>query len=130
MAGKNPYYGPEAIETFRQLLEEKRAEALEELEYCKKELEEGLSQASGDSSTYSFHMADQGTDAQEREKTFMFASRQGKYLQQVEAALDRIEAGTYGVCVECGGQIREVRLKVVPTAKLCIKCKPPEDDSR
>jgi len=130
MAAKNPFYGPEELEEFRELLSDKRAEALEELEYCKKELEEGLSQASGDSSTYSFHMADQGTDAQEREKTFMFASRQGKYLQQVEAALERVENGSYGVCVECGGQIRAVRLRVVPTAKLCINCKPVDDDSR
>lgn len=130
MAGKNPYYGEAELASFREFLEEKRAEALEELEYCKKELEEGLSQASGDSSTYSFHMADQGTDAQEREKTFMFASRQGKYLQQVEAALDRVENGTYGLCIQCGGQIMPPRLKVVPTAKLCIKCKPVEDDTR
>lgn len=130
MAGKTNYYSEEELESFRKSLEEKRAEAIEELEYCKKELEEGLSQASGDSSTYSFHMADQGTDAQEREKTFMFAARQGKYLQQVEAAIERIQSGGYGVCVQCGGQIQAPRLKVVPTAKLCIKCKPSEDDSR
>jgi DnaK suppressor protein len=122
--GKNPYYDAKQLETFRKRLAAKRDEALEELAYCRKELEEGLSQASGDSSTYSFHMADQGTDAQEREKTFMFASRQGKYIQTVEGALERIADGSYGVCSSCGGQISEYRLKVVPTAKLCIKCKP------
>ena len=50
-------------------------------------------------------MADQGTDAQEREKTFMFASRQGRYLQNIEAALERIDTGSYGVCSGCGDQI-------------------------
>lgn len=122
--GKNPYYNARQLEAFRKRLDAKRQEAVEELAYCRKELEEGLSQASGDSSTYSFHMADQGTDAQEREKTFMFASRQGKFIQTVEAALERIAEGTYGVCTSCGGQINEHRLAVVPTAKLCINCKP------
>jgi RNA polymerase-binding protein DksA len=124
---QNPYFTPEQLEEFRLLLLEKRREALEELEYCKKELEEGLSQASGDSSTYSFHMADQGTDAQEQEKTFMFASRQGKFVQTVDMALERLEKGRYGVCTQCGGKIDEHRLRIVPTAKLCIQCKSPEE---
>lgn len=124
---QNLYYTPEELEEFRQILLEKRREALEELEYCKKELEEGLSQASGDSSTYSFHMADQGTDAQEQEKTFMFASRQGKFVQTVDAALERLEKGRYGICAQCGGQIPVHRLRIVPTAKLCVDCKTPEE---
>lgn len=123
----NPYFTLEQLEAFRQILLEKRQEALEELDYCKKELEEGLSQASGDSSTYSFHMADQGTDAQEQEKTFMFASRQGKFVQTVDSALERIDKGRYGVCSQCGGKIDEPRLRIVPTAKLCINCKTPEE---
>lgn len=123
----NPFYSPEQLEEFRQILLERRKEALEELDYCKKELEEGLSQAAGDSSTYSFHMADQGTDAQEQEKTFMFASRQGKFVQNVDLALERIENGRYGVCVACGCQIAEQRLRIVPTAKLCVNCKQPEE---
>ncbi|MDP2360321.1 MAG: TraR/DksA family transcriptional regulator [bacterium] len=121
------YYTAEQLEEFRRILLEKRREALEELDYCKKELEEGLSQASGDSSTYSFHMADQGTDAQEQEKTFMFASRQGKFVQTVDAALERIEKGRYGICVKCGCLIAEQRLRIVPTAKLCVDCKTPEE---
>jgi len=124
---QNPFFSPEQLEEFRRILLDKRREALEELEYCKKELEEGLSQASGDSSTYSFHMADQGTDAQEQEKTFMFASRQGKFVQTVDAALERIEKGRYGVCFKCGCKIAEQRLRIVPTAKLCVDCKTPEE---
>jgi RNA polymerase-binding protein DksA len=124
---QNQYYTVEQLEVFKNLLLEKRQEALEELEYCKKELEEGLSHASGDNSTYSFHMADQGTDAQEQEKTFMFASRQGKFLQTADAALERIEKGRYGICSSCSGKIDEGRLRIVLTAKLCINCKTPEE---
>jgi RNA polymerase-binding protein DksA len=72
-------------------------------------------------------MADQGTDAQEQEKTFMFASRQGKFVQTVDAALERIEKGRYGICVKCGCLIAEQRLRIVPTAKLCVDCKTPEE---
>ncbi len=123
MAKKNPHYTAKELERFRQRLDDKRQEAQEELEYCKRELEKSLSEAAGESSTYSFHMADQGTDAQEREKTFMFAARQGKYIQTLESALERIENGTYGVCSKCGSKISEGRLIAVPTAKLCINCK-------
>ena len=123
MAKKNPHYSAKKLAAFQERLEDKRQEAIEELEYCKRELEKSLSEAAGESSTYSFHMADQGTDAQEREKTFMFAARQGKYIQTLEAAIERIENGTYGVCSKCGDQISEGRLRAVPTAKLCINCK-------
>jgi DnaK suppressor protein len=126
MTKKNRHFTEKQIAVFRERLEKKQTEASEELKYCRKELEEGLSNASGGSSTYSFHMADQGTDAQEREKTFMFASRQSQFLQTIEAALERIDAGSYGICTQCGGAIHEVRLKVVPTAKLCMDCKPEE----
>jgi DnaK suppressor protein len=126
MTKKHRYFTEEQLDVFRKNLETKRQEANDELKYCREELEEGLSSASGGSSTYSFHMADQGTDAQEREKTFMFASRQSSFLQTIEAAIDRLAAGTYGICIQCGGPIHEVRLKVVPTAKLCRNCKPEE----
>ncbi len=126
MAKKSKHFTDKQIAVFRERLEKKHKEASDELKYCRDELEEGLSNASGGTSTYSFHMADQGTDAQEREKTFMFASRQSQFLQTIEAALERIEDGSYGTCTECGGAIHEVRLKVVPTAKLCRDCKPEE----
>jgi len=46
-----------------------------------------------------------------------------KDLKDIEDALDKIEAGTYGICEECGKPISEARLKVLPTARLCITCK-------
>ena len=64
-------------------------------------------EASGDHSAYSFHMADQGTDAMEREKAFLFASRDEKYLRQIDAALERIENGTFGICRVTGKEIGE-----------------------
>ncbi len=55
------------LEYWREVLERKLKEANEELEYSRKELESGLSNSSGENSTYSLHMADQGTDNFDRE---------------------------------------------------------------
>ncbi|OGW13792.1 MAG: hypothetical protein A3G93_02260 [Nitrospinae bacterium RIFCSPLOWO2_12_FULL_45_22] len=46
-----------------------------------------------------------------------------KELKGIEDALTKIEAGAYGMCEECGKNISEARLKVLPTARLCINCK-------
>lgn len=43
-------------------------------------------------------------------------------LQQVDAALARVEAGTYGACMKCAKPIPEERLKVNPAAEMCIEC--------
>jgi RNA polymerase-binding protein DksA len=75
-----------------------------------------------ESSTYSTHM-EQGTDANEREKTFLFASREGKFLNHLEDALVRIEKGEYGKCTTCGKLIEKERLEAVPHAQQCLQCK-------
>lgn len=43
-------------------------------------------------------------------------------IQQISAALERLDAGTYGQCVRCGRQIAPARLEVVPHASACIEC--------
>jgi DnaK suppressor protein len=117
-------YSPADREYFRQLIMRKRVELMKELGYLKEtSLETTMDEYSGDNSTYSFHMADQGTDAQEREKAFMLASREGKFLAYLDRALERIEDGTYGICSECGNAISKKRLEAVPHARMCLDCK-------
>ncbi|MBE0414023.1 TraR/DksA C4-type zinc finger protein [Yoonia sp.] len=43
-------------------------------------------------------------------------------LRQIDAALDRIEKVTYGICAKCGGQISDARLELLPATPLCKKC--------
>jgi RNA polymerase-binding protein DksA len=86
--------------------------------------------SSGDLSGYSFHMADAGTDAMEREKAFQFASAEGRMLMEVDAALRRLYSGEYGVCENCGNPIARARLEVMPHARLCISCKEKEERAR
>ncbi len=86
--------------------------------------------ASGDVSSYALHLADQASDFQEREKAFHFASREGRFLHHIEEALIRVKEKDYGTCFECGNDIDIERLKAVPHARLCIKCKMKEEDKK
>jgi len=86
--------------------------------------------SSGDLSGYSFHMADAGTDAMEREKAFQFASAEGRMLMEIDAALRRLYSGEYGVCDTCGNPIARARLEVMPHARLCVSCKEKEERAR
>lgn len=49
--------------------------------------------------------------------------REREQLKEVDESLEMIESGEYGLCVECGGEIAEKRLELIPYAKLCISCK-------
>ena len=75
---------------------------------------------------YSDHMSDLGSASMEREKAFMFASRDGAYLEHLEEAIQRLEDGTYGICRVCGTKIPQARLEAVPTTKICVSCKEAE----
>ena len=63
---------------------------MKELGYYDESFNATLQSSDGDLSSYSFHMADQGTDAMEREKQFLFASQEGRYLWHVNEALRRL----------------------------------------
>ncbi len=116
-------YSKTDLERFKKIIMEKRKEILEELESLKATMMDVTTgQYEIENSTYSLHM-EQGTDAMEREKTFLFASREGKFLNYLDDALQRIENGTYGFCSECGNLIDKERLEAVPHAHQCVKCK-------
>jgi RNA polymerase-binding protein DksA len=114
-------------------LHEERERVMKELGSYDEQFSGGTLQSSdGDLSSYSFHMADQGTDAMEREKQFLFASKEGRYLWHVNEALRRLygKPGEFGKCHECGEEISFERLDALPHARLCIKCKAKEEDAK
>jgi len=116
-------YSREELERFKEIILEKRKEILEELDSLKSTMMDVTTgQYEIENSTYSLHM-EQGTDAMEREKTFLFASREGKFLSYLNDALKRIERGDYGYCTDCGAIIDKERLEAVPHAQQCVKCK-------
>jgi DnaK suppressor protein len=115
------------LDKYEKLLLTKRAELLEELGLLQKSGQSTLKDAAGEISSYSTHMADQGTDSFEREKSFQLASKSGRFLHHIDEALRRIKDKTYGKCQECGKQITTARLEAVPHARLCIECKEKEE---
>ena len=119
------------LDKFEALLLQRRAKLIEEMGLLKKAaLETTIKDSSGDLSSYSYHMADQGTDAMEREKAFLFASKDGRLLYHIDEALRRIRDKTYGKCQECGKPISMARLEAVPHARLCIECKEEEEQKK
>jgi DnaK suppressor protein len=68
------------------------------------------------------HMADIGTDNFEQEFTLTLMESDEGTLASIEAALERVEDGTYGQCEECGARIPKARLTAVPYATMCVKC--------
>jgi len=127
-------YSKKDLEHFRQIILEKRDEIIEQLQNLKEQmLDPTTGEYINENSPYSLHMAEQGTDAMEREKTFLYAQRENKFLGYLEDALKRIEAGTYGICVECIDEpqhlcetcplIPKERLEAVPHSQHCLPIK-------
>ncbi len=69
------------------------------------------------------HLAETATATLGREIDYTLGENSGELLAQIDAALRRIEAGTYGTCVSCGREIPLGRLEATPWASLCIDCK-------
>lgn len=111
------------LEHFKQIILERRKDIMEELDMLRESM---VDQTTGEyvteNSAYSLHM-EQGTDTMEREKLFLMAGREQKFLNYLDDALVRIEKGTYGICSDCGNPIEKERLEVVPHTSLCSKCK-------
>lgn len=115
-------YSDEELQYFRDIIIKKRDEAEQELESLQNSLRDSMENAN-DESAYSFHMADAGTDAQEREKTYMLYNRTRKFVRYLDDALKRIENKTYGVCKVTGKKISKGRLEAVPHTQLSIEAK-------
>jgi RNA polymerase-binding protein DksA len=77
-----------------------------------------LSSAAGDQ-----HLADHASDMFDREVDESLEENAEQLVQDIDAALVRIDQGTYGVCARCGSPIPVERLDAVPYATLCVDCR-------
>ncbi|RQO81029.1 TraR/DksA family transcriptional regulator [Acidovorax sp. FJL06] len=68
--------------------------------------------------------------ATERELAFALDERETAHLAAVEAALARMEAGTYGECTDCGTSITAARLHATPEAARCVHCQEKAEQHR
>jgi len=83
----------------------------------------------GDLTSYPLHLADQGTDAQEQEKSLMLLGKEGARLTGIDGALRRLykEPERFGVCERCEREIPFERLDVVPWVSNCLDCQRAEE---
>jgi RNA polymerase-binding protein DksA len=78
--------------------------------------------AGTEDSYYGNHLADTATDIFEEEKAIALEAHLTGLLAKVEAALERIANGTYGICERCGKPIAPERLEALPSATTCVTC--------
>jgi RNA polymerase-binding transcription factor DksA len=117
------------LEHLQERLMRERERALRSLGQFDEMAKQSAEQNDSDSYSYSDHMADLGTDAMEREKMLLFASKEGRYLYRVEEALRRLykDPDDFGKCHSCGTLIDYERLDALPHARYCIDCKRKEE---
>ena len=83
-------------------------------------LEEAAAEAGAELSTIAQPPADGGSDTFERAKELAILERIDRQIADVDRALERLEAGTYGTCEACGEPIGTARLRARPAARLCL----------
>lgn len=111
------------LKVYEELLLKKKVELAKGIEHIANDaLKTSQKDAAGDLSSYSLHMADMATDNYDREFSLGLADNEQKLLHRINAALEKIESGTYGLCELCEKKIAKVRLKAVPFAELCVPC--------
>jgi DnaK suppressor protein len=121
-AARKSGFSKRELESFRQLLLTLRERITQEITFLSGDnLNRSAREASGDLSSYSIHMADQGTDNFDREFALNLMSSEQDILYEIDGALRRIEDGTYGICEMTGEPIEKERLKAIPYARHCIK---------
>jgi RNA polymerase-binding protein DksA len=107
---------------FRDALLEERKRVEAALENLQEETSGSLSEESGEETAYDNHLADTATETYDRELDYTLEENSGHVLAEIDAALKRIEEGTYGICTNCGKEIPVDRLEALPWATLCIDC--------
>jgi RNA polymerase-binding transcription factor DksA len=117
------------IEHLQRRLLRERDRALRSLGQFDQLSKQSAEQADSDLYSYSDHIADLGTDAMEREKMLLFASKEGRYLYRIEDALRRLykDPDNFGICHSCGEGINFDRLDALPHARYCLDCKLKEE---
>lgn len=85
------------------------------------ELDDSLTTSTGELSSYDNHPADLGTETFEKSRDMAIDETLVQQLEEVNSALDRLQAGEYGECRVCGEYIPFERLQALPTAARCIE---------
>ncbi|MED4213990.1 yteA family sporulation protein, partial [Priestia megaterium] len=112
---------PQQINQFKSVLEKQKQELEQTIQTHENEDRASERESVGELSSYDNHPADMATELYEREKDFGLIELWHKQLEDTKHALQKIEAGTYGICEVSGEEIPFERLEAMPTATTCIQ---------
>lgn len=115
-------YNKEELQEFKEIILKKLEKAKRDYELYSSSLNHTDSNDIDDTSP-TFKILEEGSAVMSKEEANRLAQRQSKFIQHLNAALVRIENGTYGVCRETGKLIAKERLRAVPHATLSIEAK-------
>jgi DnaK suppressor protein len=115
-------YTEEDLKEFRELINKKLDVAREEFNTLQKQLRDGNENGT-DSTNNNYLTLDDGADTFEKENLTQLAGRLKKFINNLEAAMVRVENGTYGVCKVSGKLIPKERLRAVPHTTMSIEAK-------
>jgi RNA polymerase-binding protein DksA len=114
-------------ERFRELLLEERKRVVAAIQNLHDDHPGTISDETGEDAVYDNHLADTATETYDRELDYTLEENSQHVLSEIDAALKRIEDGTYGICTNRGEQIPVERLEARPYATLCIDCQRERD---
>lgn len=115
----------DAFASVRARLEQERASLQSDIEALAID-----NQAQQDDYGVGNHVADDATEVFTRERNLALRGNAHDLLEQVDAAIERIDQGSYGICARCGQQIAPDRLEVLPYAMYCIDCQSQAEHER
>jgi RNA polymerase-binding protein DksA len=115
-------YSREDLAEFEEIIQDKLTAARKEVAFIKETLSR-RNDSGTDNTASSSKVLEDGADTAEKESMNQLASRQMKFIQQLENALVRIKNGTYGVCIGTGKLIPKERLRAVPHTQHSIEAK-------
>jgi DnaK suppressor protein len=113
---------PADTDLYRQMLLLLRQRLTGDVSHLKDEALRRNGSAGGNLSNMPIHMADLGTDNFEQEFTLSLLQNEEQVLDEIAAALDRIQKGRFGRCEDCQGVIPKARLQALPYARYCVGC--------
>ena len=107
---------------FKDVISKRREEILSSIQQARTRADDIIKEGN-QSSIYSSHMADAGSDQQSLEHAYSIINRESSFLNYLDKAIQRIEDSTFGICFECSKLISKDRLMEVPHATKCFDCK-------
>jgi RNA polymerase-binding protein DksA len=115
--------GDKFLEDQRALLMEERATYTRQAETLKAEADSLAEDMEPGDVQFDEESGEGDTVNVERERDLALSAQARAAVEEIDAALAKIDAGTYGVCEQCGEPIPKERLKAIPYAALCVRCK-------